>query len=606
MIKHRIDTLIGDMTDAAILMSENGIIQAYNHATVILFGYSSHEIVKKNISTVCIREYISFDQYEKKLIVDEHISEQLSVGRHLVLCRHKNGRLFPGDISISRFSEGNDIIILLIIRDLTDYEKIDRVKDEFVSIVSHELRTPLTSINGALGLLLGEKFGELQLQTKQLLEIAYRNSERLITLINDILDLEKIESGKLTLTTETVNLQELINEAVKLNAPSAQQFHIQLAIDLPDHSIKVIADRSRLSQVLSNLLSNAIKFSYPEGKVIIKTEEGINHIRISVIDQGIGIAKEAQRMLFQKFMQLNSSDMRQQGGTGLGLSICKMLIIAMGGSIHVESELNKGATFYIELDSIPKKLSQPSKKLKAIICGNDLPIINKIEELVNQEGFLSSSVYTLEQASEMMIKYHYDVLILDLASVNKEDENFIEQLRLQSKIPSIPVVIISDTEPLNQKSPYREAFPVSYWFNKRVAPEVISKTVLGVLKEIQLKKHVLHIEQDLDVCSVIRLLVHDIAEVTLARTVAIAKTALQNYHYDLVILDPDLPDGSGLELLNELSKIPVIIFSTRDVQVDNPQIKGCFLKSKTSMNELLKVVEYVIEKKENEQKKIDS
>ncbi|MCX4246662.1 sensor histidine kinase [Paraliomyxa miuraensis] len=232
--------------------------------------------------------------------------------------------------------------------DVTERLRAQRMKDEFVSIVSHELRTPLTSIRGSLGLLEGGVAGELPPKARDLVRIARTNSDRLIRLINDILDLDKMEAGHLVLDREVVELGPLVDAVVAEMSGFAQQAGVAVVVET-EPSPPVHGDRDRLAQVLVNLISNAIKFS-PEGeRVTLRVQPGHGRVRLSVVDRGPGIARADVPRLFQKFHQLDASDTRARGGSGLGLVIAKTLIEAHHGHIGVDSDVGRGSTFYVEL-----------------------------------------------------------------------------------------------------------------------------------------------------------------------------------------------------------------------------------------------------------------
>jgi signal transduction histidine kinase len=217
--------------------------------------------------------------------------------------------------------------------DITELRRIDRMKTEFVSTVSHELRTPLTSIRGSLGLISGGVAGELPEAVKSLVGIAKNNCERLIRLINDILDSEKIESGKLRLDLQVVDLRQLVQQTLAANEGFASQHGVSLVMRAPDAPLHVRIDSDRMTQVLTNLLSNAVKFSpggQPGGGRLSRTAQ---KVRAEVVDVGPGIPEEFSARIFQKFSQADSSDTRQKGGTGLGLNISRALVEKMGGTI---------------------------------------------------------------------------------------------------------------------------------------------------------------------------------------------------------------------------------------------------------------------------------
>lgn len=236
-------------------------------------------------------------------------------------------------------------------RDITERKEVDRIKNEFISTVSHELRTPLTSLSGSLELILSGKMGDYSDKIKTLLNMAYSNCFRLTNLINDILDIEKIEAGKMDFDIKDLELMPIIKQALQLNLQYAQKYNVEIKMTetLPDTFIKV--DAGRLIQVITNLLSNAIKFSQAGSSVDLSAERINDTIRISVTNYGAEISKEFRNRIFQKFAQADSSDSRQKGGTGLGLSISKLIIEKMDGQINFVSENNK-TTFFFDLPEL--------------------------------------------------------------------------------------------------------------------------------------------------------------------------------------------------------------------------------------------------------------
>lgn len=247
------------------------------------------------------------------------------------------------------FPEGGKPHYVAMARDISERRVLEKSKDDFISTVSHELRTPVTSIKGALGLILSGAAGRLDDKAHGMLDIAYRNTDRLALIINDILDLEKIAAGRMEFNLEPVNLATLLTDAIAANEPYGDRFGVSIIGSGLDQNIEGHCDSDRVFQVMNNLLSNAAKFSKPGGKVIVTLSETSKNICISVEDFGVGIPEIAQSNIFDRFTQANCADRRALGGTGLGLSIVKALVESQGGTISFESLIGKGTKFSFEL-----------------------------------------------------------------------------------------------------------------------------------------------------------------------------------------------------------------------------------------------------------------
>jgi len=227
--------------------------------------------------------------------------------------------------------------------------KINSLKNDFVSTVSHELRTPLTAIYGSINLVSSGSLGELPPKAKETLDIALRNSERLTTIVNDILDIDKLESGKMEFDLKPHDIFDLVKDAIAANSNYGREYQIQYTLNPDSVSAWANVDANRFTQIMNNFLSNAAKFSSQGSTVDIKVSKQNNNIRVAVKDQGVGIDKKSWPMIFQKFFQTDSSDKRHAGGSGLGLAISKAYVEKMGGHIGFTSSLGVGSTFYFDL-----------------------------------------------------------------------------------------------------------------------------------------------------------------------------------------------------------------------------------------------------------------
>jgi signal transduction histidine kinase len=232
---------------------------------------------------------------------------------------------------------------------LQEHERLERLKNEFISVVSHELRTPLTSIHGSLDLVVQGECGEVPPEARRFLEIAHRNSQRVVRLVNQILDLQKIESGELGFEVRPVALAPLLAEGIETNQTYAGRFEVRIALHGEPPAVNVRADPDRLLQVLTNLLCNAARFSPPGETVTVRAARLPGHVKVSVSDRGPGIPDEFRARVFQTFAQAATAAGRPREGSGLGLSISKAIVERLGGRIGFESEAGRGTTFHFEV-----------------------------------------------------------------------------------------------------------------------------------------------------------------------------------------------------------------------------------------------------------------
>ena len=262
----------------------------------------------------------------------------------------------PADVSIKFLPEaGGSARYLILFNDITDRIEQENRKSAFISNVSHELRSPMTSIKGAMGLLLSGSAGELPNKALSLLEIAHRNADRLVLIINDMLDLDKISSGQMEFDIKDIDLSELVLETDQANMMLQQRFGIKVELIGTDAPVNLRSDPNRIIQVLTNLLSNAYKFSKPNSRILINVQDETDHVRVSVNDEGPGIPLDEQHKIFDRFADMTNSDRKAKGGTGLGLNICRAIIENLGGTIGFETEEHVGSTFYFTLPKEPVK-----------------------------------------------------------------------------------------------------------------------------------------------------------------------------------------------------------------------------------------------------------
>ena len=328
------------------LVRLDGCFLKVNAALCELMGYSEAELLSKDFQTLTHPEDLDRDLQLLKQCLTGEIDRYRMEKRYF----HKTGRVIWILLSVAlvRDRGGNPHYFIAQIHDITEQREMERIKSEFISMVSHELRTPLTSIRGSLGLVLGTQAEFLPPKVKRLLEIANGNCDRLILLVNDILDIEKMTSGHMQFDIKSIKLNDVLFEAVHAVEGYVEKMNVKLVLRPPADEVRINVDERRLLQVLTNLLSNAAKFSPQDGEVRIGAEVTANQVRITIADSGPGIPENFRERIFGKFSQADSSSTRSAGGTGLGLHISRQIVRCMQGQIGFDTEVGIGTTFWME------------------------------------------------------------------------------------------------------------------------------------------------------------------------------------------------------------------------------------------------------------------
>ena len=601
----RLSAILDNVLDGIITIDASGTVKSFNKSAGEIFGYADVEVIGQNIKMLMPDPYRSEHDGYLNSFVTTGQKKIIGMGRQVVGQR-RDGSTFPMDLAVSEMQLGESRMFTGIVRDITERVRIERMKSEFISTVSHELRTPLTSIRGSLALLVGGVLGELPAKIKPLVDIAHKNSERLILLVNDILDMEKIEAGKMEFDIQPLKLLPFLEQALEGNHGYGAQFGVSYVLEntLPEVMLKL--DANRLMQVLSNLLSNAAKFSPAGGCVRVSVGRIQERIRIEIMDQGSGIADEFKGQIFQKFAQADASDTRKKGGTGLGLSITRAIVEKMGGSIGFSSEPDVLTTFFIEFpvweEAViqPAVLSAQTSHSRILICEDDKDIATLLRMMLEQSGLVADVAYDAAQAKQLLSQTSYAAMTLDLSMPGQDGISLIRELRAANDTAALPIIVVSANAAEGKKALSCDAFSVVDWIGKPINHTQLAAALRQAVGQVSNKRaQVLHVEDDTDVAQVVKAIVGEVADIDHVVRLSDARQMLRTKHYDLAILDISLPDGSGLDLLSELNDaeppVPVMVFSAQEVMQESlSKVKSVLVKSRTDNDQLLATIRRLI------------
>jgi PAS domain S-box-containing protein len=462
---------------------------------------------------------------------------------------------------------------MVMMQDITQRKEVERLKDEFISTVSHELRTPLTSLRGFAELMLEREFPPDKRQ--RFLSIIHGETVRLTNLINDFLDLQRMESGRQIYHLDHVDVLELLRESIALfqEADGKHTLHLEAANPLPP----VAADKDRLRQVLSNLLSNAIKFSPDGGSVTVGARQEGTQLTVWVADQGVGIPPEAIPKLFGKFFRVDSNQTRHIGGTGLGLALVKEIVEAHQGRVWVESELNRGSTVWFTLpmaeQALPPVITPEavgSSVTDILLVENDPVFSQLLRERFENAGLSVTTTGYAEQALELMRLSSPRLLLVDIHLAGRMDGwDLLVALKSDPILQAIPIVIITTSEVANLRG---LALAGADYLPRPFAPEGLMQAIRRHLPSLS-GKHVLVADDDAAFRrQVVELLavVEDLQVIEAANGREVL-THVARRVPDLLLLDLLMPEMDGFEVLHQLRadkramNLPVLVVTGKDL-----------------------------------------
>ncbi|HEX2171640.1 MAG TPA: response regulator, partial [Dehalococcoidia bacterium] len=476
---------------------------------------------------------------------------------------------------------------LFVLRDITHEAEVDRMKTEFVSLVSHELRTPLTSIKGYVELLLDYEVGDLNEDQIEFLQIVRSNSDRLVALINDLLDISRIEQGRVELHRAPLDLSAVLDQAVTTLRMAIAEKDQQLTIELPADLPPVDADPDRLTQVLTNLISNAHKYTPAGGRIGVSAEVGGDRVAVRVADTGIGLTPTERDQLFTKFYRAHNPAAQGIGGTGLGLAITKSIVELHGGRIWVDSEPGHGSTFHFTVPVVgappaaiqPAPVAQPVSvpaparlpraedhwdgASKVLVVDDEPPVADLLRRYLERAGYQVTVAHGGAEALTLAKQQRFDLITLDVLMPDFDGLMMLEQLRAQAATSATPVLMVSVLSPQNGSLALQ---PVDH-MTKPVDEQTLLRRVERGIRNRR-DRQVLVADDDPDIRRLfVQFLRQGGYEALEAADGFEALDLARDRHPAVILLDVRMPRLDGIETLRALRSdpatrsIPVIIMT---------------------------------------------
>ena len=594
----RQQAVLDSAIDAIVTLNPSGTIETVNAAGERMFGYEERALLRRDLSTVLDMDTATAEPFLDRLIGP---GETLRSGVAKEMTgRRRDGDTFPADVALGEMRLPDGPRVVAIVRDISERQRVSQLKEEFVSTVSHELRTPLTSIAGSLGLVSGGAAGDLPTQARRLVDIALTNCQRLVRLINDVLDIEKMESGQARFDLRPAPLGEIAARSVEDTRGFAEGLGVRLRLETDGSAPMIRADADRIVQVSINLLSNAAKFSPPGETVVLQVATVDDKARLSVRDRGPGVPDAFRDRIFTKFAQADGSDTRQKGGTGLGLVIAREIVERHGGRLWYENMPDGGALFLAEFAKIGEHAAVLEPGVRLLVCEDEVVTAAALREVLEDEGFIVDVAETLADAEQALRRADYACLVTDLRLPDGSGLGLVERLRANLDVRRIPIIVVSGDAERQRSSPGAARLDIAAWMNKPVDAVRLKDAILEALAGSGRRPVILHVDDDVDMLQITAAALSGCGEVISAASLAAAREILQSRRPDLVVLDIGLADGSGLQLLPELEsapegRIPVVVFTAQSGDANlSSRVDAVLTKSRTSLSALARTVRRLV------------
>ncbi|MBN8831778.1 MAG: CHASE3 domain-containing protein [Sphingomonadales bacterium] len=579
--------------NAIVLINPSGSIEVMNPAAERLFGYPATDLLRRDISIIADLGPGEGPFLDRIGLTDDGLAQPF---RPLVRARRSDGGIVPVEVALGLMALEDGMHVVAVFRDVSEREKVEQIKDQFLSTVSHELRTPLTSIVGSLGLLRAGVADALTDQQQRLVDIAENNAHRLIRIVNDILDAEKLQSGQMTFAMTPVDLCDVVTSAVASMSGLAATRNIALLVAAPDEPVMVEGDKDRLVQVVNNLLSNAIKFAPSGSRVDVRVMRDGRHGRIAVIDRGPGIPVDLRDRLFTRFAQGAISGRAGTPGTGLGLTISREIVQHHRGTLTFADAPGGGTVFTIELplESGPAEQGKPDGTPRLLLYA-DATEAETLAASFAARSIRADPAASIADAASAAGQRRYLAMIVDFQFAGEDAPALIHAVRAEPHGRALPIIgIVGDGQAADPDR--TAAIDIIDWLRKPIDPQQLDAAIAAAMARARVDMPlVLHVDDDPDTLEVTAAALAGHARVAQARDLGSARAFLADTRADILIVDIGLPDGSGLELVSDLAGTeragtPVIIYTAQDMGGDLREVEAVLTKSRKTLPNLVETI----------------
>lgn len=569
------ELLLSSVGDGIYGVDREGLVTFANPAALHILGYESDDLIGRPAHDTFHGRQPDGTPYPATLCyISEAIDSGTRANAEEDVYRRLDGKEVPVEVTASPLTSAEGTIGAVVgFRDVTERREVDRMKSEFVSVVSHELRTPLTAIRGSLGLISGGAVGQLPPRAAHMVSIALESSERLTRLINDILDIERIEAGTTPMDVADHSAAELIDAAIAQVQVIASNAGVRLSVASAEGDVH--ADRDRVVQALLNLLGNAIKFSPPDTVIEVGSVVDGDTVELRVSDQGRGIPVDKLSSIFNRFEQVDSSDAREKGGTGLGLAISRSIVERHGGRIWAESTPGSGATFRFTLPRAATRVDRSgarTERASVVVHGVDPAVVAAVTRDLDAHGYGCLTFTTAPTVIAQSERHRPAAIVLAADAAPETAITLLTDLRRNPETREVPVVVVSNHSPDDLPA---LAACADGWVSVGSEDDRLVRTIVTAVLGQRARGAVLVVEDDDDLADVIRTLLERRGLVVHhARTKVEALSFCTFTRPNVLILDRMLPDGDAVEIVaslrqeERLAEVPVIVYSAAEVRSD--------------------------------------